>query len=326
MQPVLTSRRTALQLVARLGRVPGGFGWGLGIVVATVAILFINIAVNGWNASFYAAIEARDRAGFVRGLVTFALLSLAFVLASVLQVWSLQSLQWRWRRVLVRQCLPGFGALARSGVDNPDQRVADDLRLFTGTGLQIAVGALAALASALWFGHVLWQLAASSPGALPPPLLLACAVLYALFGVGAVAWVAAPLVPRGARQQALEADLRAALLAARGAPDTVQPARLGRLLDRALRNFTQIVSRQRGLTFVAAGHGQLGMILPVALAAPAYLAGGSDLGGMMQLASAIEQVAVALAFLVRSWSDIVELRATLRRLMPVVALYEEEPA
>jgi vitamin B12/bleomycin/antimicrobial peptide transport system ATP-binding/permease protein len=309
-----TAIATARRLAARLAVTPGAAAWGLGIVGATLAILAINIAVNRWNASFYAAIEARDRAGFVDGLLTFALLSLAFVCASVVQVWSLQSLQWRWRRVLVRDALPRFAQIARSGIDNPDQRVAEDLRIFTSGLLQLGIGALAALASAIWFGTVLWRLADTSDGSLPPFLLLLAALLYALLGVGAVAWVAAPLVPRGARQQALEADFRAALLETRQDPDTAQPRRLGRILDRALRNFASIVSRQRGLTFVAASHAQLGTILPVALAAPSYLAGAADLGGMMQLASSVEQVAVALAFLVRSWSDIVELRATLRRL------------
>jgi putative ATP-binding cassette transporter len=309
---------TAAHLTRRLRVVPGAWVWGVGVVGATLVILGINVAVNRWNASFYAAIEARDRDGFLDGLLLFALLSLAFVCMSVLQSWSLQSLQWRWRRVLVRDALPSFARLAKSGIDNPDQRVAEDLRLFTGGLLQLGIGALSALASAIWFGTVLWRLAETSPGALPPFLLLVAALLYALLGVGAVAWVAAPLVPRNAKQQALEADFRAALIAARQTPDDVQPRRLGRILDRALRNFASIVSRQRGLTFVAASHAQLGTILPVALAAPAYLAGGADLGGMMQLASSVEQVAVALAFLVRSWSDIVELRATLRRLGPLV--------
>ncbi|GIL38020.1 SbmA/BacA-like family transporter [Roseiterribacter gracilis] len=312
-----TAIATARRLAARLRVTPGAAAWGLGIVGATLAILAINVAVNRWNASFYAAIEARDRDGFLDGLWMFSLLSLAFVGASVLQVWSLQSLQWRWRRVLVRETLPRFADLARSFIDNPDQRVAEDLRLFTGGMLQLGIGALSALASAIWFGTVLWRLTATSTGSLPPAVLLLAALLYALLGVGAVAWVAAPLVPRGARQQALEADFRAALIEARQTPDTARPARLGRILDRALRNFASIVSRQRGLTFVAATHLQLGTILPVALAAPSYLAGGADLGGMMQLASSIEQVAVALAFLVRSWSDIVELRATLRRLAPL---------
>lgn len=310
--------RWALQVARIGGPVPGAARWLAAIVVATLLLLAINIALNFWNRDFYAALEARAAREFGVQLLLFCGLSALFVGATVLQGWSLQSLQLRWRRVLTLPHLDAYAAVSHlPGVDAPDQRVAEDLRLFPALTLQLGVGLFASLASLLWFSQVLWQQAGPmvAGGGVPVPLLLAAAVVAALLGIWAASWAGGPLIHRTARQQALEAELRASLIEARrGTPDIAE-LRAG--LQSALANFARIVSRQRALTFVVSGYGQVGVILPIALAAPAYLGGATDLGGMMQIVSAFEQVALALAFLVRAYGDIVEWRATVRRLGPL---------
>ena len=137
----------------------------------------------------------------------------------------LQTLQLRWRRWLTDQYLTYwladriFYRLRFSGrVDNPDQRIAEDIRLFIDHTLSLGLGLLSTLEMIASFSVILWHLAGSITlpiGGLEltiPGYMFWVAVLYS--GVGSVLahLVGHPLIRLNNLQRSVEADFRFSLV------------------------------------------------------------------------------------------------------------------
>ena len=120
---------------------------GRGLLVAVIAlnlgIVFINVLLNKWNNAFYNSLQDKDYAAFVSQLFKFTYLAAAYIVAAVYQLYLNQMLQIRWRRWLTDRYLTGWlkdtayyrMQLHATETDNPDQRIAEDLRLFVSTTL-----------------------------------------------------------------------------------------------------------------------------------------------------------------------------------------------
>src|SRR5262245_6910540 len=79
-------------------------------------------------------------------------------------------------------------------------------------------------------------------------------------------------------------------------------------------NWLAIMSRQKKLTFLTAGYGQVSSVFPFVVVSPAYFAGAIQLGGLMQTSSAFGSVQGALSFFVTAYRNIAEWRAVVERL------------
>src|ERR1700709_2054313 len=104
--------------------------------------------------------------------------------------------------------------LEGDAADNPDQRIADDVKLFVERTLDIGIGLLSSVVTLASFVTILWGLSAAAPLHIfgrefaIPGYLVWGALVYAIFGAGLAQWVGSPLVNLGFRQQRLEGDYR----------------------------------------------------------------------------------------------------------------------
>src|SRR5262249_43551123 len=107
----------------------------IGIELGTVAI---HVMINKWNSRFFNAIQDRNLDAFGGELLNFCMLAAAFIVLAVYQQYLSQWLRIRWREWMTRHLLDrwlGAGAhyrmqLAGDRIDNPDQRIAEDVQLF----------------------------------------------------------------------------------------------------------------------------------------------------------------------------------------------------
>src|SRR4026209_384831 len=125
---------------------------GRGLLAAGVALplftVFINVLLCQWYNSFYNAIQDKDFPAFWNLLIRFSWLALLYIIAAVYQIYLNQMLQIRWRRWLTERYLGAWLAdgayyrmqLTAGETDNPDQRIADDLRLFVTGALTLSIG------------------------------------------------------------------------------------------------------------------------------------------------------------------------------------------
>jgi vitamin B12/bleomycin/antimicrobial peptide transport system ATP-binding/permease protein len=307
------------------------------VVALNLGIVYLNVLLNQWNNGFYNALQDKNYAIFVHQLVRFSWLAGLYIVVAVYQLYLNQMLQIRWRRWLTERYLQAWLAdgayfrmqLTAGQTDNPDQRIADDLQLFVSGTVGLAIGGLRAVVTLVSFVAILWGLSGSvtipfgrSSFNLPGYMVWA-ALVYAIVGTWLTSRIGRPLVRLNFDQQRYEADFRFGLVRFRenaegvalyhGEADELRGfrARFGAVV----RNFWQIMRRQKRLTWFTSGYAQAAVIFPFLVAAPRYFRGAIHLGGLVQTATAFGQVQDSLSFIISSYTDIAAWRSVIERLL-----------
>ena len=305
----------------------------VGIELGNVAI---TVLLNQWNNRFYTAVQDRSWNLFVAELGYFCVLASISIVLAVYQLYLNQWLQIRWRRFLTARYLDRWlnagnhyrMQLMGDAADNPDQRIAEDLRLFIEKTLEICIGLLGATVTLGSFVVILWNLSANAPLHLfggiwsIPGYLVWAALIYAVLGTCAAHLIGRPLIRLNFDQQRFEADFRFDLVRVRENGEQIaqlagDTAERKRLLDRfgaVMGNWFKIMRRQKKLSFFVAGYNQVSTVFPVVVVSPAYFASALNLGGLMQTATAFGSVQTALSFFVTAYRQIAEWRAVIDRL------------
>jgi putative ATP-binding cassette transporter len=306
------------------------------VIAIELSIVAITVMINQWNSRFYNALQDYNWDNFVHEIWVFCVLAAIYIVLGVYQLYLNQWLQIRWRNWMTRQYLDRWLAganhyrmqLLGDAADNPDQRIAEDIKQFIDGTLSIGVGLLSATVTLGSFVIILWTLSSETPlhlfgvSMIIPGYLVWAALIYAIVGTALTNLIGRPLVSLNFRQQQFEADFRFNLVRTRENSEQIsllhgETAERGRLLDRFERvvsNFLLIMTRTKKLTFLTAGYGQAAVIFPYIMTAPAYFARAIPLGGLMQTANAFDKVQTALSFFVSAYRTLAEWRAVIARL------------
>ena len=307
------------------------------VLALNLAIVYLNVLINKWNNGFYDALQDKNYAVFVHQLLRFCWLAALFIVVAVYQLYLNQMLQIRWRRWLTERSLHSWLAnnayfrlqLGTADTDNPDQRIAEDLQLFVSGTLGLAIGGMRAVLTLVSFIAILWGLSGSVSIPLGrfsltlPGYMVWAALAYAILGTWLTSRIGRPLVRLNFDQQRFEADFRFGLVRFRENAEAValyhgesQELRsFGERFGSVVRNFWQIMRRQKRLTWFTAGYGQAAVVFPFLVAAPRYFRGAIHLGGLVQTASAFGQVQDSLSFIINSYPDIASWRSVVERLV-----------
>jgi vitamin B12/bleomycin/antimicrobial peptide transport system ATP-binding/permease protein len=310
------------------------------LLISVIALqlfqVWLNVKFNSWYNTFYNALQNKDWNVFIYQLGVFSILAAAFIVTAVYQLYLQQWLQIRWRRWLTKRYLGRWleqgthyrMRLKGDQADNPDQRIADDIRQFISSSLDIGIALLGSIVTLVSFVVILWNLSAATPLMIGsksfevPGYLVWAALIYAIIGTWVTHLVGRPLVKLNFDQQRYEADFRFSLVRLRENAEQVtllsgEETEEGRLRDRfanVVRNWYGIMQRTKRLTFLTAGYNQVAIIFPFLVVSPVYFFGAMTLGGLMQVASAFGQVQSSLSFFVTAYTNIADWKAVLDRL------------
>jgi putative ATP-binding cassette transporter len=306
------------------------------VIAIQLSLVAIDVLLNQWRGRFYNYLQVRDWNGFVRELGVFTILAFLSVGLSVYQLYLNQWLQIRWRRWMTSHYLGEWVDKANhyrmqlqgDSADNPDQRIAEDIRMFIEQTLGIGVGLLSSIVSLASFVVILWGLSAETPLTLfgvdvsIPGYLVWGALIYAIFGTALTQWIGSPLVNLTFEQQRFEADFRFNLVRVRENSEQIallkgEKAERQRLWDRfghVVNNWYAIMSRTKRLTAFTSAYSQAAVIFPFILGAPAYFANKVQIGGLLQTASAFGSVQDSLSFFVTIYRSLAEWRSVVARL------------
>jgi putative ATP-binding cassette transporter len=306
------------------------------VIAIELAIVGITVLLNEWNNRFYNALQQRNWDAFVSQLLYFCVLAAAFILLAVYQLYLNQWLQIRWRRWLTHSYLDHWLAganhyrmqLLGDAADNPDQRIAEDIRQFIELTLNIGLQLLNSTVTLGSFMVILWSLSAAAPLHMfgmqfnIPGYLLWAALIYAIIGTALTHLIGHPLIALNFQQQRYEADFRFNLVRVRENSEQIalldgERAERDRLLMRfgnVVANWLAIMTRQKKLTFFTAGYSQAAVVFPFIVVSPAYFAGVVQLGGLMQTANAFGRVQDALSVFVNLYRNLAEWSAVIERL------------
>lgn len=296
-------------------RAAGALG---GIVALLLTLNTLNVANSYVGRNFITAITERDAGRYLEfALLYFAVFAASTVVAVVCQfVQDRLALLWRdWLtghlidRYLTGQMFDWINT--KRAIDNPDQRIAEDVRTFTSTLLSFVVMMVNAILTTLAFAGVLWSIA---------PTLLLTAIVYATLGSLVTVALGYRLVGLNNLQLKKEASFRHGLIHLREHLEPLdaqgQPSgqRVRSLLQRVIRNSRAMIGINRNLGFFTSGYNYLVPIIPVLIVAPRYLRGHIEFGMVTQSAMAFAQLLGAFSLIVAQFSSLSSFAAVVRRL------------
>lgn len=318
-----------------------------GAVILELATVYGNFLLSVGERSIMDALQTRAGLGFLSAIGFFAAVAGGFVFVSAWRVYLRQLVEIRWRESETAEYLRLWMSdrayyqmhLHRDELDNPDQRIAEDIRDFVASALGLSLSLLSALATLVWFGGLLWSL--SRDWALPidghthvPGILLWVALAYAALSTWLTHRVGRPLVGLNFDRLRYEADFRFALMRFRDNVETVTLSR-GEQLERqgasarfrsVMLNWWELILAQRRLTVFTGIVGQANGIVPLLMAAPGFFAGLMTLGTVVQVRFAYGQVSGALIWFVNAYQEIARWRANVERLSSFDEVMEEADA
>ena len=310
------------------------------VVGLALMMVWLEVQFNFWNREFYNTFENRDEAEFFRQLGMFALLALIWIVTAVYRLYFLQMLQIEWRTWLTERFLGDWMKdqahyrmqLLDRGTDNPDQRIAEDLRFFVEYTSDLALGLLTAVVTLISFVVILWTL--SGPleilGMSIPGWLVWVALVYAIAGTVLTHFIGRKLIGLDFNQQRVEADFRFSLVRLRENSEGValyrgEAEELGGLRQRfaaVIGNWWQIMYKRKQLGWFTSFYHQLAIIFPYIVVSPRFFSGAIPLGAIFQTASAFGQVQGALSWFIDAYVRFAVWKATVDRLIGFTASLE----
>jgi len=304
------------------------------LVLFWLLIVFL-LGINGLNVvnsyvgrDFMTAIENRDMQGFWYWAGVYLAVFAGSTLVAVLYRFVEERLGLLWREWLTRDLVTTyigdrtfFRLREHGGIDNPDQRIAEDVRTFTVTTLSFFLMLLNGTFTILAFSGVLWSIS---------PLLFGVAVAYATLGSLATIALGRPLVRLNYDQLDKEASFRAELIHVRENAESVAllrrerrlTARILRRVDALVFNLKRIIAVNRNLGFFTTGYAYLIQIIPTLLVAPLFIRGEVEFGVITQSAMAFAQLLGAFSLIITQFQSISSYAAVLARLSDLVDAIE----
>ncbi len=308
----------------------------------------LQAAVSGEGAAKDSAIES-----FWGAMLILVALAVVDIVRTALDLYLMQRFIIRWRVWLTHRLTGDWldgdayyrGRFIDHPIDNPDQRIQQDIDIFTtgtgpetntptvGTSQTLVFGAVTSIVSVVSFTPILWNLAGPLPilGITVPKALFWMALVYVFFTTVVAFWIGRPLIRLSFRNELTNAAFRYALVRLRDAGEAIgfyrgAAAESGRLMTRfgaIIANYRAFV--RRGVAFQTwnrAVH-QIVDPLPTVVQVPRLFAGDIQLGDVTQSSRAFLSVHDSLSFFRAVYDSFASYRAAIIRLDGLVTANEK---
>jgi putative ATP-binding cassette transporter len=274
-------------------------------------LLLLSLAVNGLNVAisfvsryFDTALAQKDQPTFWRFLFIYAGVFVVGTPIVVMFRYIQKKLGLYWRDWLTKNFLAKYfqeryyyEINSNTNIDNPDQRISEDVREFTRTSLTFLLLILTSIIQIISFTGVLWSIS------VPLALFL---VGYAIFGNVVTLIFGKRLIGLNFNQLRREADFRYGLVHVRDNAESIafyrgeeqESVQVRQRFVEVIRNFNFLIGWERNLDFFKTGYGYFVIILPSLIVAPIYFAGKTDFGAITQAGFAFARVLDAVSVIV----------------------------
>lgn len=295
--------------------------WGiLGILLLlSFTVSGLNVVISYVGRFFQTALAQKDQPTFWRFLYVYASVFVIGTPIVVIYSYIRKKLGLFWREWITTSFIDNYlknrayYALTTSKeIDNPDQRLAEDLREFTVTSLSFLLIILGAVIDLVAFTGILWSISRLLSGIL---------FAYAFCGTLITIFIGKRLVGLNYNQLRKEADFRYGLIHIRDNAESIafyqgekgEKEQIFKRFKAALKNFNFLIGWQRNLDFFTTGYNYLVIILPAMIVAPMYFAGKVEFGEISQASFAFGQVLGAFSIIVQYFDSISAFAAGINR-------------
>ena len=306
-------------------------------LIVNFSSVYITVKFSYWNRDFYNAVQEMNQALFIKQIYKFFLLLAPFIVIYVSREYLISRLAFLWRQWLTEQYLSVWGknntfyhVLSDSDhIDNPDQRIANDLALVTEASLGIVILVVGEIAKLTSFISILWGLSDNVPLSIfgssftIPGYLVWAALLYALIGTIITYLTGKKLVFFDFNQEKYEANFRRELIKLQEKREEIafyngiatEEKHLVKKFSMIKENFLLILRQKIYLNAVKVVYNNLATLFPIIVCSPMYFAKAITFGILMQVASAFDTVKDSCSIIISNFEALASLKASLNRLI-----------
>ncbi len=297
-----------------------------GLLLATIVLSLgytgLSVLLNNKRGVLISALSARDEARFWETIWVFAGTLVVYAPLYAGYVYLRDRLGVEWRKWLTDSFLDRYFQnrafynlnYAEANIDNPDQRIAEDVKSFTQESLTLLLAVVDSLLAIVAFTSVLWGIS--------QPLVLFL-VIYALIGtLTTIGVFGQPLMRLNFERLKKEADFRFSLVRVRENAEAIafyqgegyESDRIkGRFVE-VFDNFKRLIFWELNLNILTNAYEFIPFILPAIVVAPGIFAGELEVGKVTEAQGAFIRIFFSLNLIVARFQSLTTFGAGVERL------------
>jgi putative ATP-binding cassette transporter len=290
-------------------------------------LLFLSLSVSGLNVIisyvgnfFNTALAKKDQLNYWKYLFVYAGVFVVGTPIVVIYRYIRDKLSLYWRDWMTNKFLDKYfqnrayyNINSQKEIDNPDQRISEDIKSFTETSLAFLLIILGSIVDVISFTGILWSISKE---------LSLFLIVYAIVGTVATLIFGQRLVPLNFNQLKKEANFRYGLVHIRDNAESIafyrgeeqESTQIKQRFVEVFRNFNLLIGWQRNVDYFTTGYGYAVVIIPALFLAPAYFADKIQFGDITQAGFAFSQVLSAFSVIVTQIEPLSSFAASINRL------------
>ncbi|MFU2058267.1 ABC transporter ATP-binding protein/permease [Avibacterium volantium] len=302
------------------------------IIFFNLVAVRLDVLFSNWYNAMYSALQEMNVSVFWQQMVVFSLLATVHVLNVLFTYYISQRFKIQWRTWLNGHYVEKWTAnqayyktlYSLNQLDNPDQRIQQDIESYINSSLSFATGVISSTVSLIAFTAILWNLSGPMEiaGYEIPHMMVFLVFIYVLITSVIAFRIGRPLIKLNFANERLNANYRYSLIRLKEYAESIAFYRgekmeqhlLFKQFNKIIGNIWQLVYRTLKLSGFNLTVSQLSVIFPFLIQAGRYFSEQIKLGDLMQTAQAFGKVQESLSFYRNSYDDFAAYRAVLDRL------------
>lgn len=316
------------------------------LVFLTVLQMALAVYITEWNADLFDALEQHSMSGILKQVGVLILIFIASMTVTTMHLIVKRRILIGWRLWLTDKVIAKWmdkgrhyqiTFMAKNNHDNPDGRIAEDIRIATEDAVALGHSLFYSLLLLISFTQILWNLSGTfsvNVGLFTFTVsgyLVWISIIYAAIASVLGWWTSRPLTSATNARQSEEANYRYGLIKAQENSDTIalihgeenEQKRFRRSFQSIIDTYQLQTNAWTQIQMFSSGYSIATMGLPLLVAAPRYILGAISLGTLMQSVQAFQQMVSALSWPVNNMPGIAGWRASVERVLGLVKALDE---
>ncbi|ASY37768.1 ABC transporter ATP-binding protein/permease [Taylorella equigenitalis] len=303
-------------------------------VILLIDLMGVRLGVlfSYWYKNMYDALQKVDENIFWVQMVVFSILAGIHIFRALLAYYLNNRFKIRWRENLNDDLLSKWlnkrsylrSYYLNEPIDNPDQRIQQDIQSFVGYATDLTLGLLTSVISIIAYTAILWNL--SGPiefhSFTIPKAMVFIIFLYVILTTVLAFKIGHPLIKLNFISEKVNANYRYSLIRIREyaesiafyAGEKLELSKLKNKFEQVIKIFWDIIFRNlkfQGFNLIVS---QASVVIPFIIQAPRFFSGKILLGDMIQTSQSFSALSGSLSFFRESYDTYAAFKAVLDRL------------
>ena len=302
------------------------------IVSLTLFSVRLSLVHSTWYNNMYTALQEFNQTVFWEQMILFCFIAGFSVAAALISYYLNQRFSINWIEWLNTELLEKWmdkrayykSQYIGNNLDNPDQRIQQDIQSYVKTTLSLSTGVIDAVTSMISYTILLWGLAGPMTlfGIEIPRAMVYLVFAYVIFTTLIAFWLGKPLIRLNFANEKLNANYRYSLIRVKEyaesiafyAGEKVEKSRLYKQFRAVIDNMWDIVFRALKFSGFNLVVSQISVVFPLLIQVGRYFEKQIKLGDLMQTLQVFGKLHSNLSFFRNTYDSFAEYKATLDRL------------